>query len=53
MSHVTHMNESCHTGNGISVRGSLVKDVVSHIQMNHVTHTDEVTHMNESCHTYE
>ena len=38
MSHVTHMNESCHT----------YEWVVSHIfWMSHVTH------MNESCHTYE
>ena len=37
MSHVTHMNESCHT----------YECVMSHIWMRHVTH------MNESCHTYE
>jgi len=37
MSHVTHMNESCHT----------YEWVMSHIWMSHVTH------MNESCHTYE
>jgi len=36
MSHVTHMNESCHT----------YEWVMSHIWMSHVTH------MNESCHTY-
>jgi len=36
MSHVTHMNESCHT----------YEWVMSHIQMSYVTH------MNESCHTY-
>jgi len=36
-SHVTHMNESCHTYVG----------VMSHILMSHVTH------MNELCHTYE
>jgi len=58
MSHVTHMNESCHT----------YEWVMSHIWMSHVTqvvdscHTYElvishiwmshVTHMNESCHTY-
>jgi len=35
MSHVTHMNESCHT----------YEWVMSHIWMSHVTH------MNESCHT--
>jgi len=58
MSHVTHMNESCHT----------YKWAMSHIWMSHVTHMNEschtykwvmshiwtshVTHMNESCHTY-
>ena len=59
MSHVTRMNESCHT----------YEWVMSHIWINHVTrmnqscHTDEwdmshiwishVPRMNESCHTYE
>jgi len=38
-SHVTHMNESCHTYEWV---------VVSHIWMSR-----RVTHMNESCHTYE
>ena len=37
MSHVTHINESCHT----------YEWVMSHIWMS------QVTHMNESCHTYE
>jgi len=37
MSHVTHMNESCHT----------YERVMSHIWTSHVTH------MNESCHTFE
>ena len=37
MSHVTHMNESCHTYGW----------VMSHIWMSHVTHR------NVSCHTYE
>jgi len=37
MSHVAHMNESCHT----------YEWVMSRIWMSHVTH------MNESCHTYE
>jgi len=37
MSHVTHINESCHT----------YQWVMSHISMSHVTH------INESCHTYE
>jgi len=37
LSHVTHMNESCHTYGW----------VMSHTWMSHVTH------MNESCHTYE
>jgi len=36
MSHVTHMNESCHT----------YEWVISHTWMSHVTH------MNKSCHTY-
>ena len=59
MSHVTHMNVSCHT----------YEWVMAHIWMSHVTHMNEschtyewvmshiwmshVTHMNESCHTYE
>jgi len=59
MSHVPHMNKSCHT----------FQWVMSHISMSHVTHINEschtyewvmshtwlshVTHMNESCHTYE
>ena len=59
MSHVTHMNESCHT----------YEWVMWHIWMSHVTHMNEschtykwvtshiwmsyVTHMNESCHKYE
>ena len=36
MSHVTHINESCHT----------YEEATSHIQMSHVTH------INESCPTY-
>ena len=59
MSHVTHINEPCHT----------YEWVMSHIWMSHVTHMNEpchtyewvmshmrmshVTYMNESCHTYE
>ena len=59
MSHVSHVNESCHTYDW----------VMSHIWMGHVTHMNEschtyewvmahiwmshVSHMNESCHTYE
>ena len=51
MSHVTHMNESCHT----------YEWVISHIRMNHVTHMDQschtydwvMSHMHELCHTYE
>jgi len=58
MSHVTHMNESCHT----------YEWVISHVWMSHVTRMNEsshtyewvmshvwmsrVTRMNESCHTY-
>jgi len=58
-SHVTHMNESCHT----------YERVMSHVWMRHVTRMNEscrtyewdmshiwtshVAHMNESCHTYE
>jgi len=67
MSHVTHMNESCHTyrssANDRAGQVSRVtqmheschtyKWVMSHIWMSHVTHMDEsFTHMNESCHTY-
>jgi len=44
MSHVTHMNESCHT----------YEWDMSHIWISHVTKwMSHVTHMNESCHTYE
>ena len=58
MSHVTRMNESCHT----------YEWVMSHIPMSHVAHMNEsfhayewvmshismshITHMNVSCHTY-
>jgi len=52
MSHVTHMNESCHARGRVmshvwtcdAVR--IHEWVMSHIWMSHVTH------MNESCHTY-
>ena len=40
MSHLTHMNESCHTR----------EYVTSHTSMSHVTHMDESHH---TCHTYE
>ena len=55
MSHVTHMNASCHT----------YEWVMSYMWMSHVIHMNEschthtaacahcVTHMKESCHTYE
>jgi len=50
MSHVAHMNESCHT----------YERVMSHIWMSHVTHMNEwycvcrwvMSHIDESCHTY-
>jgi len=42
MSHVTHMNESCHT----------YESVMSHIWISH-TWIIHVIHTNESCHTYE
>ena len=42
MSHVTHMNESCHT-----YKCHTYVWVMSHIR------TSPATHMNESCHTYE
>jgi len=68
MSHVTHMNESCHAC--ASLRPvDVYKWVKSHIWRSHVAHTKEscrtsvcgmshiqrshVTHMNESCRTYE
>ena len=44
MSHVTHMNESCHTHEW--VMSHTYEWVMSHMWMSHVTH------MNESCHTY-
>jgi len=43
MSHVTHMNESCHT----------YEWVMSHVWTSHVTHMNESCHTFESCHTYE
>ena len=59
MSHVTHVNESCHT----------CEWIMSHMWMHHVTHVNvschtcecvmshiwmgHVTHVNESCHTCE
>jgi len=57
MSHVTHINASCHTCQcvvahirqgicGWYAEGVLELHVMAHIRMSHVTH------MNESCHTY-
>jgi len=49
MSHVTHMNESCHK---ISVTPHIYI-VMSYMWMSHATHMHRyVTRMNESCHTY-
>jgi len=45
MSHVTHMNESCHTYELVMPRTH--EWVMIHMWMSHVTY------MNESCHTYE
>ena len=39
MGHVTHMNDSCHTYEGL----------VPHTWMSHVTY---ITEMDESCHTF-
>ena len=59
MSHVTHMNESCHTYEWVMsyTWRNYIRDlkeschtcewVMSHIRRSHVTH------VNESCHTYE
>jgi len=42
--HVTHMNKSCHTYEGVT----------SHIRMSHVTYINKVVwHINESCHTHQ
>ena len=41
MSHITHMNKSCHT----------YEWVMSHMWMSHVTHMNQSCHT-ESCHTY-
>jgi len=62
MSHVTHMNESCHTYECVTSKSC----VMSRTWMSHVTYIDEschtykwviwmshVTHMNESWRTYE
>jgi len=67
MSHVTHMNESCHTYE--SVMSHTYAWVTWHKWMSHVTHMNQschtydwvmshirkshVTHMNQSCHTYD
>ena len=64
MSHVTHMNASCHTQKWVMscIETSRVTHmqevchtyewVMSHICMSHVTYvTSHVTHMNETCHT--
>ena len=66
MSHVSHMNESCHT---YLEEGHSIQDVMSLKLMSQVSHMDEsclthewvvshiwmshVSHMNESCLTYE
>ena len=56
MSHVTCMNESCHTNEYTGVTAAAKQHtyviaareyVMSHVSMSHVTH------MNESCHTYQ
>ena len=51
VSHVTHMNESCHTYEWVMshiwMSPVIVMNDISHIWMSHVSH------MNESCHTYE
>jgi len=51
MSHVTHMNESCHTYEWLLIHNNenchTYKSVMSHMWMSHVTH------INGSCHTYE
>ena len=66
MSHVTHMNESCHTYEWVMSRIWMshvthmneschtCKWVMSHTWMSHVTHVDESCHTRAwSCHTYE
>jgi len=60
MSHVTHMNESCHTNEWVMFY--TYEWDMSHIKMRHVTYKNESCHtyewvmshivMNESCHTY-
>ena len=45
ISHVTHMNESCHTCEGVILHDRM--SPVAHVRMSHVTHR------NESRHTYE
>jgi len=60
MSHVTHMDEACHTWMGYVTRRCVLRHVT---HMNEACHTYEwgmshiwmrhVTHMDEACHTYE
>ena len=57
MSHVTHMNESCHTYEWVMAHiwmGHVTHEwVIPHIWLSHVTHAllSHVTHIYESCHT--
>jgi len=61
MSHVTPMNESCHTYEWVMESCHTYEWVMSHIWMSHGTHMNHschtwmsfVAHMNESCHRYE
>jgi len=47
LSHVTHVNESCHTCESVNQSCHTCKSVMSQMWMSHVTH------VNESCHTCE
>ena len=62
MSHVTHMNKSCHTYIWMSHVTHINESCHTYIWMSHVTHINKschtyiwmshVTHINKSCHTY-
>ena len=52
MSHVTHMNESCHSVRRATAEdtGSLSTHIYTHIIIYTHVEMSQVTHMNESCH---
>ena len=53
MSHVTHMNESCHTYEWVMSRRHAIHLRHLVLRLDTRWRMSHVTHMNESCHTYE